>query len=118
MQLSLPTILSTWAVLATLCTSQTVVPDHGTTTQPPDGAIIPHGDSFPFNYTPVPFGTQVCFSAYDPAAIYLSTSPPAATDVTTSQNTCVLTDGSFVHDFGHYVVPLLGQWRPVLCSGD
>ncbi|RPD56813.1 hypothetical protein L226DRAFT_525482 [Lentinus tigrinus ALCF2SS1-7] len=113
MQLSLPTILSSWAVLATLCASQTVVPDHGTTTEPSDGAIIPHGDSFPFSYEPVPFGTQVCFSAYDPVAIYLSTAPPTAADVTSSQNACVLTDSSSVHDFGHYVVPLISNLPPV-----
>ncbi|TFK86132.1 hypothetical protein K466DRAFT_600563 [Polyporus arcularius HHB13444] len=111
MQLSLTAILSTWAILAGVCASQTVVPDHGTTTAPADGAAIAPGDSFPFSFQPAPFGTQVCFSAYDGVNIYLSTSPPTAADVTNTS--CTLASGSFVSDFGSYVVPHFSGLPPV-----
>ena len=110
MHLALPTILSTWAALATICISQTVVQDHGSTTKPPAGEVIPHGHSFPFAYKPVPFGRHVCFSVYDPVAIYLSTSPPTDADITVNRGTCALTDDSFIHDFGHYVIARFGQY--------
>ncbi len=110
MQFPLAAILSTWAILAGVCASQTVVPDHGTTTAPADGAAIAPGDSFPFSFQPAPFGTQVCFSAYDGAHIYLSTSPPTAADVP-SGTSCILASGSFVVDLGSYVVPHFSEKR-------
>lgn len=110
MPFSLAAVLSTLAILAGVCVAQTVVPDHGTTSEPADGAIIAPGDNFPFSFTPAPFGTQVCFSAYDGVSIYLSTSPPTAADVTSNgPNSCNLASGSFVIDFGSYVVPHFSQ---------
>ncbi|RPD56814.1 hypothetical protein L226DRAFT_615678 [Lentinus tigrinus ALCF2SS1-7] len=114
MQLFLPTILSTLAVLSRICNSQIVVSDHGTTTEPADGAVITPGDTFPFAFEPAPFGTQVCFAAYEPIDIYLSTSPPVAADVTGGVNSpCGLVGSSFVVDFGGYVVPHFSGLPPV-----
>ncbi|KAI0699505.1 hypothetical protein C8T65DRAFT_581064, partial [Cerioporus squamosus] len=93
-------------------------PDHGTTTAPANGAVIAPGDSFPFSFQAAPFGTQVCFSAYDGVNIYLSTSPPTAADVTSdASRSCALVNGSFVADLGSYVVPHFSGLPPVGPTG-
>ena len=120
MRFSLPTTLSTYAIFAVLCSSQTVIQNHGITTQPADGTVVAPGDSFPFSFTPTPFGTDACLGVYHPIDVYLSTLPPTPSDVRIGGSVfggvCILADGSFVNDLGLYLVSLFGQSRSILAS--
>ena len=111
MRFSLITSLSTLAVLVTVCLSQ----DHGVTTEPVDGEVIAPGESFPFSFTPTPFGADSC--VYRPVEIYLSTSPPTREDAmptaTGYGEICILSlsDRSVVYDYGVSVVSPPGWSR-------
>ena len=108
MRFSLITSLSTLAVLVTVCLSQV-------TTEPVDGAVIAPGESFPFSFTPTPFGADSC--VYRPVEVYLSTSPPTREDAmptaTGYGEICILSlsDRSVVYDYGVSVVSPPGWSR-------
>ncbi|KAI0735766.1 hypothetical protein C8Q76DRAFT_829569 [Earliella scabrosa] len=91
---------------STLKRRQIIVHEHGTTVQPVDGAVIAHGDNFPFEYDLA----HLCFAAYDPISVYLSTDAPTTDNVNLDGT---LEDGSYVFDFGQFLAPAFENMPPI-----
>ncbi|PIL30851.1 hypothetical protein GSI_07019 [Ganoderma sinense ZZ0214-1] len=88
-------------VTAAVAPRQIVESQHGTTVQPASGSTLTPGAAFSFSYT----NENLCHSGYTPISVYLSTSAPTSSDVTTSGG---LADGSFVYHFGDYLIANFG----------
>ena len=90
-------------VAAAVAPRQIVESQHGTTVKPAGGATLTHGSTFAFSYT----NQNLCHSGYTPISVYLSTSAPTSSDVTTSGG---LASGSYVYHFGDYLIANFGQY--------
>ena len=77
-----------------------VIPSHGTTVAPADGAVLQPGDAFAFNYE----NSNTCESGYSPISVYLSESAPTDADIVNGS----LTTGSFIFKFGNWLIPNFG----------
>ena len=90
------------APLPHLVKRQMVVPTHGFTAEPANASIVEGGADFDFLY----YNSNYCHSGYSQISVYLSTSAPTNNDVT---NEGGLVDGSYVVDFGTYLIANFGQ---------
>ena len=99
--------ISTGVTAASLKLRQIVDPEHGVTVQPPEGSGIVPGATFPFEYE----NRNFCESGYSAISVYLSTTAPTSTDVTSDGT---LTEGSFVFHFGDFLIPNFGQLLEIL----
>ncbi|KAM5534369.1 hypothetical protein V8D89_011962 [Ganoderma adspersum] len=88
-------------VAAAVAPRQIVESQHGTTVKPASGTTVAHGSAFAFSYT----NQNLCHSGYTPISVYLSTSAPTSSDVTTSGG---LANGSYVYHFGDYLIANFG----------
>ncbi|KAI0326375.1 hypothetical protein GY45DRAFT_1285588 [Cubamyces sp. BRFM 1775] len=84
-----------------LAKRQIVVPTHGFTAEPANDSIIQGDADFDFLY----YNSNYCHSGYSQISVYLSTSVPTNDDVT---NEGGLADGSYVVDFGTYLIANFG----------
>ena len=90
------------ASLPNLAKRQIIAPSHGFTAEPANSSIIEGGADFDFLY----YNSNYCHSGYSQISVYLSTSAPTDGDVT---NEGGLADGSYVVDFGTYLIANFGE---------